>query len=120
MERLRNTIEWIKFGIKDFGKDETYLILRAEQIILSQIVRYMEHKSISDYTKEQREKANRILRVIDSLINPKHISYVNKRNKHRFVDFDVNSETAKRCYYDEKLWALYHKLREHYLIDIWI
>lgn len=120
MERLRNTIEWIKFGIKYFGKDETYLILRAEQIILSQIVRYMDHKSISDYTKEQREKANRILRVIDSLINPKHISYVNKRNKYRFVDFDINSETAKRCYYDEKLWALYHKLREHYLIDIWI
>lgn len=120
MERFRNTIEWIKFGIKDFGKDETHLILRAEQIILSQIVRYMEHKSISDYTKEQREKANRILRVIDSLINPKHISYVNKRNKYRFVDFDINSETARRCYYDEKLLALYHKLREHCLIDIWI
>ena len=33
---------------------------------------------------------------------------------------ELKVEAPKGCYYDEKLWVLYYKLREHYLIDIWI
>ena len=124
---------------ENFKPYDYYFMLRIERQMLKQMQEYHEQSKICEENPiiaRQIKWAIRLLDIMEDWIvegvtqyfdnnimktkgEPKLTVYVNKRNSHRFVNYDINSIYVHASLRETKAWYLYNKIRFYHLRNWW-